>query len=86
MMNANVGVEQARLLGDWLRGYVGLVPMWRAEYFDQKGAQPQAPALVFAERIATALEQVRAKMGPNCARAKVTQLDPDTEAKSILIL
>jgi hypothetical protein len=85
MRDANVAVEQTRLLGDWLRGYVGLVPMWRAEYFDQKGAQPQAPALVFTERIATALDQVRAKMGPACARAKVTQLDPETEAKAILI-
>ena len=81
MTNANVAVEQARLLGDWLRGYVGLVPIWRAEYFDQNGAQPQAPALVFAERIVTALEQVRAKMGRTCAGAKVTQLDPETEAK-----
>jgi hypothetical protein len=86
MTDANVYVHQNRRVGDWLRSHLGLVSMWRAEYFDRTGGQAQKPIVIFAERIAVALEQVRANMGPACFRAKVTQFDSNTEAKSILVL
>ena len=32
-----VAVQRTRTLADLLRSYVGLVPTWRAEYFDRVG-------------------------------------------------
>jgi hypothetical protein len=46
----------------------------------------QQSVVIVAERIAVALEEVRAKMMPTCARAKVTKLDSDTEAEWIVVL
>jgi len=81
-----VGVQRTRLLADWLRSYVGLVPIWRAEYFDRAGGQTQQSVVIVAEHVAVALEEVRARMAPTCARAKVTKLDSDTEARAIVVL
>ena len=76
-----VAAQSARLLADWLRIYVGLVPTWRAEYFDRAGGQTQRSVTIAAENVAVALEEVRARMPPTCSRAKVTKLDPDTETR-----
>jgi hypothetical protein len=76
-----VPVQQPRLLADWLRIYVGLVPTWRAEYFERAGGQPQRSVIIAADNVADALEEVRARMAPTCSRAEVTKLDPDTEAR-----
>jgi hypothetical protein len=81
-----VGVQRTRLLADFLRSYVGLVPIWRAEYFDRAGRQMQQSVVIVAERVTVALEEVRARMMPPCARAKITKLDPDTEAEWIVVL
>jgi hypothetical protein len=81
-----VGVQRTRLLADFLRSYVGLVPIWRAEYFDRAGGQMQQSVVIFAEHIVVVLEEVRARMTPTCVRAKVTKLDSDTEAKWIVVL
>ena len=81
-----VAAQPARLLADWLRIYVGLVPTWRAEYFDRVGGQTQRSVIVAAENVAVALEEVRARMAPTCVRAKITKLDSDTEAGSIVVL
>jgi hypothetical protein len=69
--------QPARLLADWLRTYVGLVPRWRAEYFERMGGQPQRSIIIAAQNVADALEEVRASMTPNCYRAEVTKLDLD---------
>jgi hypothetical protein len=76
-----VAARPARLLADWLRIYVGLVPTWRAEYFERAGSQTQRPIIIAAQNVADALEEVRAKMPPTCCRAEVTKLDPDTETR-----
>jgi len=81
-----VGVQRTRLLADFLRSYVGLVPIWRAEYFDRAGGQMQQSVVIIAEHIAVVLEEVRARMMPTCVRAKVTKLDSDTEGKWIVVL
>ena len=60
--------------------------MWRAEYFDRTGGQTQRPIVIVAEHIAVALDEVRARMGPTCARAKVTKLDLDAKARSSVVL
>jgi len=73
-----VAAQPARLLADWLRTYVGLVPRWRAEYFERMGRQPQRSVIIVAQNVADALEEVRARMSPTCSRAEVTKLDPDT--------
>jgi hypothetical protein len=73
-----VAAQPARLLADWLRTYVGLVPRWRAEYFERMGRQPQRSVIIVAQSVADALEEVRARMSPTCWRAEVTKLDPDT--------
>jgi len=72
-----VAAQQTRLLADWLRTYVGLVPRWRAEYFERTGRQPQRSDVIAAQNVADALEEVRARMAPTCSRAQVTRLDPD---------
>lgn len=82
--SVSAGVQRTRLLADWLRGYVGLLPTWRADYFDRGGAQTQRSVFIVAENVAAALEEVRAKMAPACARAKMTKLDVDPE--TILVL
>jgi len=76
-----VPVQRSRLLADWLRIYVGLVPTWRAEYFERAGGQTQRSIIIAAENVADALEEVRARMAPTCSRAEVTKLDPDTETR-----
>jgi hypothetical protein len=81
-----IGVQRTRLLADWLRGYVGLVPVWRAEYFDRAGGQTQQSVVIVAEHVAVALEEVRARMAPPCSRAKVTKLGSDAEGRSIVVL
>jgi len=80
-----VGVQRTRLLADFLRSYVGLVPI-RAEYFDRAGRQMQQSVVIVAEHVAVALEEVRLRMMPTCARAKITKLDSDTEAEWIVVL
>ena len=70
-----VAAQRAGLLADWLRTYVGLVPRWRAEYFERMGGQPQRSIIIAAQNVADALEEVRASMTPNCYRAEVTRLD-----------
>jgi hypothetical protein len=72
-----VVAQPARRLADWLRTYVGLVPRWRAEYFERAGGQPQRSVIIAAQNVADALEEVRARMTPNCCRAEVTKLDPE---------
>jgi hypothetical protein len=72
-----VAAQPVRLLADWLRTHVGLVPRWRAEYFERSG-QPQRSVIIVAQNVADALEEVRARMSPACSRAEVTKLDPDT--------
>ena len=67
----------ARLLADWLRIYVGLVPTWRAVYFDRAGGQTQRSVIIAPENVAVALDEVRARMAPTCSRAVVTKLDPE---------
>jgi hypothetical protein len=76
-----VAARPARLLAEWLRIYVGLVPTWRAEYFERAGSQTQRPIIIAAQNVADALEEVRARMPPTCCRAEVTKLDPDTETR-----
>jgi hypothetical protein len=76
-----VAAKPARLLADWLRIYVGLVPTWRAEYFDRAGGQTQRSVIIGAENVAAALEEARARMAPTCSRAEVTKLDPDMETR-----
>jgi hypothetical protein len=71
----------ARRQADWLRAYVGLLPTWRAEYFERTGSQRQLSIIVAAHNVADALEEVRARMTPTCCRAEVTKLDPDTEIR-----
>jgi hypothetical protein len=56
--------------------YVGLLPTWRAEYFDREGGQMQRSIIIAAENVAVALEEVRARMAPTCSRAEVIKLDP----------
>jgi hypothetical protein len=72
----------ARLLADWLRAYVGLMPTWRAEYFERAGSQTQRSIIFAAHDVADALEEARARMTPTCCRAEVTKLAPDTETRS----
>jgi hypothetical protein len=72
-----VAAESARLLADWLRIYVGLVPRWRAEYFERMDGPPQRSIIIAAQNVADALEEVRASMTPNYYRAEVTRLDLD---------
>ena len=74
-----IAAEPARLLADWLRIYVGLVPAWRAEYFERAGGQTQRSIIIAAPNVVDALEEARARMTPTCCRAEVTKLDPDTE-------
>jgi hypothetical protein len=31
----SAAVQRTRLLTDWLRGYIGLLPTWRADYFER---------------------------------------------------
>jgi hypothetical protein len=69
-----VAVKRTRMLADLLRSYVGLVPTWRAEYFDRGSGQKARSVLIVAENVLVALEEVRARMAPTCARAKVTKL------------
>jgi hypothetical protein len=71
-----VGAQRARLLADWLRIYIGLLPTWRAEYFDREGGQTQRSIIIAAENVAVALEEVRARMAPTCSRSEVIKLDP----------
>jgi hypothetical protein len=73
-----VAAQSARLLADCLRTYVGLVPRWRAEYFERMGGPPQRSIIIAAQNVADALEEVRARMSPACSRVEVTKLDPDT--------
>jgi hypothetical protein len=82
--NVSQVVRRTGLFADWVRGYVGLVPTWRADYFDHGGAQMQQSVFVVAENVAAAIEQVRAKMAPTCARAKMTKLDVDLETIIVL--
>jgi hypothetical protein len=72
-----VAAKPARLLADWLRTYVGLVPRWRAEYFGRTSGPPQRSIIIAAQNVADALEEVRASMTPNCYRAEVIKLDLD---------
>jgi hypothetical protein len=67
--------QPARLLADCLRVYVGLLPTWRAEYFDRAGRQTQQPIVIAAHNVADALEEARARMLPTCCRAEVTKLN-----------
>ena len=78
----SVANHPARLLADWLRACVGLLPTWRVEYFESAGSQTQRSIVVAAHNIADALEEVRARMTPTCCRAEVTKLDPDMETGS----
>jgi hypothetical protein len=48
--NAPAAAEPARPLADWLRTYVGLVPRWRAEYFERIGGNRDDPYYRCAER------------------------------------
>ena len=72
-----VVAQPAGFLADWLRAHVGLVPRWRVEYFERTGGQPQRSVIIAAQNVADALEEVRARMTPNCCRAEVTKLDLD---------
>jgi hypothetical protein len=72
-----VAVQRTRMLADLLRSYVGLVPTWRAEYFDRGSGQKARSVLIVAENVLVALEEVRARMALTCARAKVTKLNLD---------
>jgi hypothetical protein len=79
-----VAVQRTRMLADWLRSYVGLVRTWRAEYFDRGSGQKSRSVLIVAENVAVALKEVRARMSPTCARAKITKLDLDLEIIIVL--
>jgi hypothetical protein len=82
--NAPTGAAQpARLLADWLRAYVGLVPRWRVDYFERRGRQPQRSDVIAAQNVADALEKVRSRMAPTCCRAEVTPL-PATSVPATL--
>jgi hypothetical protein len=80
--NAPAVAAPARLLADWLRAYVGLVPRWRVDYFERKGRQPQRSDIIAAQNIADALEKVRAGMAPTCSRAEITSLDLDAALRA----
>ena len=69
-----VAAQRAGLLANSLRTYVGLLPTWRAEYFDRADGQTQRCIIIAAENVA--VEEVRARMAPTCYRAEVTKLDP----------
>jgi hypothetical protein len=79
-----VAVQRTRMLADWLRAYVGLVPTWRTEYFDHGIGQKPQSVFIVAENVAAAIQEVRAKMAPSCARAKMTKLGVDLEIIIVL--
>ena len=79
-----VAVQRTRLLADWLRSYVGLVPTWRAEYFDRGRGQTPRSVFIVAENVSVAVEEVRARRAPTCARAKITKLNLDLETIIVL--
>jgi hypothetical protein len=60
----SAAVQRTRLLADWLRGYIGLLPTWRADYFE-RGAQTQRSAFIVAKNIAFVLEEVCANLRPS---------------------
>jgi hypothetical protein len=66
-----------RQLANWLRSYVGLIPTWRAEYFDRNGGPTASSVFIAAENVSDALEEARTRMAPTCTRAKITRLDGD---------
>lgn len=72
-----VAVQRTRMLADLLRSYVGLVPTWRVQYFDRGSGRKARSVLIVAENVLVGLEEVRARMAPTCARARVTKLDLD---------
>jgi len=74
-----VATQRPRLLADSLGIHVGLLPTWRAEYFDREGGQTQQCIIIAAENVAIALEEVRASMAPTCSRAEVIKLDPKAQ-------
>jgi hypothetical protein len=57
-----VAVKRTQMLADSLRSYVGLVPTWRAEYFDRGSGQKTRSVLIVAENVLVALEEVLARM------------------------
>jgi hypothetical protein len=71
-----IAAQPARLLADRLRTYVGLVPAWRAKYFERASGQAQRSIIIAAPNVMDALEEARARMTPTCCRAEVTKLDP----------
>jgi hypothetical protein len=79
-------LNEARPLADWLRIFVGLMPTWRAEYFDRAGQQTQRSVIIAAENVVAALEEARARMAPTCSRAVVTKLDLDAEGGSVVVV
>jgi hypothetical protein len=82
--NGPTGAAQpARLLADWLRAYVGLVPRWRVDYFERRSRQLQRSDVIAAQNAADALEKVRSRMAPTCCHAEVTPL-PATSVPATL--
>ena len=75
----SVANHPARLLADWLRACVGLLPTWRVEYFESAGSQTQRSIVVAAHNIADALEEVG---GRHLLPRRSNQTRPDMETGS----